>query len=188
MDLIEISKLTGLELFKRYSFNHMPFYVVERWVPPLPIEHGVLVNIRSLRIWDRDLSIVNVRFSHELISSVLVTNPRFIVQKSFPRAWNVSTNTALFVQGRIELVEVVMRSGSQCRVETRDIADGRVRPVKLTRWRALRSAHLEKYGRQLRDLEIILANGSYVVEFNTTSRLIGTEKSQIIFWEILPHS
>jgi hypothetical protein len=150
------------------------------------IADGSLVNIRSLKSWDRTVSIVNAIKTEGLLRKQISRHKEFIVQLSYPREWNDSTNTLRIVDGRIEHVESVMRQGHTTRVETRDIANSQSRYiVTLPRWRALKLNHLADFRHELTDLEILLNQGTYVVEFNTVSRRLGPCNSRIVFWEII---
>lgn len=181
-----MNKITGLQFLEKFQFNVMPFWHI-RSIQDIPsLQDKSLVNIRSLGIWDMSVSYVNLRFNFSLIKDIFLMHGSFILQASFPRKYNLTTNTLRIDEGEISHLEIVKKTITNPVVETRDIAGGRVKEViTLPRWRALRCNHLMSFRSELRDLEILLKNGTHIVEFNTTKYAVGIKNQRIIFWEII---
>ncbi len=181
-----MTKLEGLQLFYNYSYNVLPFWLISSRsdIPYLPRDS--LVNIRSQKSGDRAVSYVNLKFSAEKVSELLDKHGSFILQCSYPRSLNETTNVLRIVDGEITHLETVVASQNVPVVETRDIADGRsAYTITLPRWRAERCVHLIPHMGDLHDLAILLPIGTYLIEFNTTNRSVGPLKKRIVYWEVL---
>ena len=184
-----MNKLASLQMLAKYYFNIMPFWLIrsQKDIPLLPSRS--LINVRSQKTGDRTVSYVNLTFSTKKISELYYLHGPFILQSSYPKIYNKTTNTIRIVDGEISHLEVVVPSELTPVVETRDIADGRAcHMITLPRWRAFRCNHLLPYLKELRDLEILLPKGTHVIEFNTTNKSVGTLNQRIVFWEIIQES
>lgn len=189
MNSLPRTKIEGLTFLKLYHFNVMDFWLLRNGINIPNIAEGTLVNIRSLKYWDRKVSIINAIKTDALLNELISYHREFIIQLSYPREWNYSTNTIRIVDGRIINVESVICDEHIGRIETRDIADSKTKHIiTLPRWRALRSDHLFDFKSELIDLEILLNRGIYIVEFNTVSKNLGPCNSRIVFWEIICES
>jgi hypothetical protein len=185
----KINELKGLKILEKYSFNIMPFwYIKENSDIPL-LRDLTLVNIRSIKEWDKDFSLINVVFDYEKITSLLRKRNEFILQLSFLKKNNYSTNAIFISDGEMQYCEFRRADSVAIRnLATTDISGSKNRSLLFSRWQILNCSHISYFKKELRDLEIILQSGNFIIEFNTTFEPVGNLHQKIIFWEIRKYS